>query len=150
MTIEDNKSIVRRVFVELIGRGNLGLLEDLVAPDILDHAALSAGWLPGRDGFRQHVTWFRSTCPDMQITVDDLVAEGERVIAFWTFRGAQQGEFWGVQPTGRPVVGSAISALRVQHGQVVEYAVRPDHLGIFLQLGSLGRYTDQLTQAATT
>ena len=61
-----------------------------------------------------------------------------------------QGEFMGVQPTGRHVVVNAISTLRVQNGQVVEYAVRPDHLGIFLQLGSLGRYTDQLTQAATT
>ncbi len=148
MMLKDNKSIVRRVFEELIGRGNLGLLEDIVAPDIIDHTAQTGGWVPGREGFQQHVTWFRSTCPDMQITVEDLVAEGERVIAFWTFRGTHQGEFWGVQPTGRHIVGSAISTLRVQNGQVVEYAVRPDRLGILLQLGGLGRFAEQFTQAA--
>ena len=64
-----------------------------------------------------------SICPDMQITAEDLVAEGERVIAFWTFRGTHQGEFWGVQPTGRHIVGSAISTPRVQNGQVVDQVV---------------------------
>jgi hypothetical protein len=50
MMLEDNKSIVRRVFEELIGRGNLGLLEDIVAPDIIDHTAQTGGWVPGREG----------------------------------------------------------------------------------------------------
>ena len=84
----------------------------------------------------------------MQITVDDLIAEGDRVIAFWTFRGTHQGELWGVQPTGRHIVGSSISTLRILNGQVVEYAVRPDRLGVLLQLGGLGRYAEQFAQAA--
>jgi steroid delta-isomerase-like uncharacterized protein len=148
MTLEDNRHTVRRFFEELVGRGNMALLEEIIAPDAV-HVASVTDWPPGREGFRQHVLWFRNAYPDMQITIDDLVAEGDRVIAFWTLRGTQEGEFWGVQPTGRHIVGRAISLLRVQNGQVVEYTVHPDRLGILLQLGSLGRYTEQLTQAVS-
>jgi len=141
MALEDNKRVVRRFFEELAGESHWALLEELVASDAV-HVG-STRWPPGREGFRQHLIWFRNAYPDMHLTVDDLIAEGDRVIAFWTMRGTHQGEFFGVQPTGRHVVFSAISRLRVLNGQVYEYEVRPDHLGILLQLGSLGRYTDQ-------
>ncbi len=145
MALEDNKHVVRRFYEELLEEGNWALLEELIAPDAV-HLAPSR-WPPGREGFRQHMIWFRNAYPDMQVTVDDLIAEADRVIAFWTMRGTHQGEFMGVQPTGRHVVVNAISTLRVQNGQVVEYAVRPDRLDILLQLGSLGRYAEQFTQA---
>jgi len=148
MALENNKHVVRRFFEELVGEGNWALFEELVTPDAV-HVA-SVRWAPGREGFRQHIIWFRNAYPDMHLMVDDLIAEGDRVIAFWTMRGTHQGEFWGVQPTGRHVVLSAISRLRVLSGQVCEYEVRPDRLGILLQLGSLGLYTDQLAQATTT
>ena len=148
MTPEDNKRVVRRFFEELGGEGNWALLEELVAPDAVH--VVSTPWVPGREGFRQHILWFRNAYPDMHLTVDDLIAEGDRVIAFWTMRGTHQGECWGVQPTGRHVVFSALSRLRVRNGQVCEYEVRPDRLDILLQLGSLGHYADQLAPSTTT
>jgi predicted ester cyclase len=148
MALEDNKGVGRRFFEELVGAGHWALLEALVAPNAV-HVA-STRWAPGREGFRQHITWFRNAYPDMHVTVDDLIAEGDRVIAFWTMRGTHQGQCFGVQPTGRHVVLNAISTLRVLNGQVCEYEARPDYLGILLQLGSLGRYTDQLAHPTTT
>jgi predicted ester cyclase len=148
MTLEENKRVVRRFFAELFGAGNLHLLDELVAPHAV-HAASTSGWEPGREGFRHHVIWFQNAYPDRRLTVDELIAEGEHVVAFWTMRGTHQGEFWGVQPTGRHVVLKAVSRLRVVNGQVCEFQVHPDRLGMLLQLGSLGRWTEQLAQATT-
>ena len=153
MTLEDNKRVVRRFLEELFGLGNLHLLDELVAPNAVHvptNKAMTYGWEPGREGFRQHVMWFRIAYPDLYLTVDDLIAEEDRVIAFWTMGGTHQGEFFGVQPTGRQVVFNAIGRLRVLNGQVCEFQVHPDRLGILTQLGSLGRYTEQFAQATTT
>jgi len=153
MTLEDNKRVVRRFLEELFGAGNLNLLDELVAPNAVHipvNKATSYGWEPGREGFRQHVIWFHNAYADMHLTVDDLIAEGDRVVAFWTMGGTHQGEFFGVQATGRNVVFSAIGRLRVVNRQVLEFQVHPDRLGILTQLGSLGRYSEQLAQATTT
>jgi len=66
------------------------------------------------------------------------------VIAFRTLRGTHHGEFWGVPPTGRWIVGSTISILKLRGGQVIEYESRPDSLAFLLQLGSCGSYAEQL------
>ncbi len=153
MTLKDNKLVVRRFLEELFGSGNLHLLDELVAPNAVHVPAnktMTYGWEPGREGFRQHVMWFRIAYPDLYLTVDDLIAEEDRVIAFWTMGGTHQGEFFGVQPTGRQVVFHAIGRLRVINGQVCEFQAHPDRLGILTQLGSLGRYTEQFAQATTT
>jgi predicted ester cyclase len=152
MTLEDNKRVVRRFLEELFGAGNLRLLDELVAPHAVHvpaNKAVTYGWEPGREGFRQHVSWFRNAYPDMHLTVDDLIAEEDRVVAFWTMGGTHQGEFFGVSPTGRHVVFTAIGRLRVVNGQVCEFQVHPDRLGILTQLGSLGRYSEQFAQAPT-
>ncbi len=153
MTLEDDKHVVRRFLEELFGAGNLHLLDELVASHAVHipvNKAISYGWEPGREGFRQHVIWFHNAYADMHLTVDDLIAEGDRVVAFWTMGGTHQGEFFGVQATGRNVVFSAIGRLRVVNGQVCEFQAHPDRLGILTQLGSLGRYTEQFAQATTT
>jgi steroid delta-isomerase-like uncharacterized protein len=120
-----------------VSGGNLALLEELAAEDIVDHSAAVMGWLPGRAGFKQHVIWFRTALPDLHITVDDMVAEGNRVVAFWTARGTHEGEFFGVAPTGKPVTGTAISVLRVAGGQIAEYKVWPDRLAVMQQVGAI-------------
>jgi predicted ester cyclase len=148
MTLQQNKRVVRRFFEELFGAGNLHLLDALVAPHAV-HVASTSGWEPGREGFRKHVLWFQNAYPDRHLTVDDLIPEGEQVVAFWTMRDTLRGNLGG-QPTGRHVVRKAVSRLRVVNGQVCEFQVHPDRLGLLLQLGSLGRWTEQLAQATTT
>lgn len=148
MTLEENKRVVRRFFEELFGAGNLHVLDELVAPHA-EHAASTSSWEPGREGFRKHVLWIHNALPDMHLKVEELIAEGEQVVAFWTIRGTHQGELWGVQPTGRPVVITAVIRLRVINGQVCHCQFLPDRLGILIQLGHLGRHTAQFVQATT-
>jgi predicted ester cyclase len=149
MALEENKRVVRRFFEELFGTGNLNVLDELVAPHAV-HAASTSNWEPGREGFRKHVLWIHNAYPDMHLTVEELVAEGEQVVVFFTIRGTHQGEFWGVQPTGRHIVLNAVSRLRVLNGQVCHCQFLPDRLGILIQLGNLGRHTEQFAQAPTT
>lgn len=149
MTLEKNKRVVRRFLEALFGTGNLDLLDELVAPDAV-HAASTSNWEPGREGFRKHVIWLHTALSDIHLTVEDLIAEGEHVVAFWTIRGTHQGDFWGVPPTGRHVVITAVSRLRVLNGQVCYGQFLPDRLGTLLQLGNLGRHTAQFAQATTT
>jgi predicted ester cyclase len=152
MTLEENKRVVRRYLEELFGAGNLNLLAELVAPNAahVPSGAITYGWESGREGVKKHVIWFRHAYPDMHLTVDDLIAEGDRVVAFWTMRGTHQGEFFGVQPTGRHVELKAISQFQVVNGQVCASQNHPDRLGILTQLGSLGRYSEPFAQASTT
>jgi predicted ester cyclase len=149
MTLEENKRVVRRFSEELFGTGNLQLLDEIIAPHAV-HTASTSNWEPGREGFRKHVLWIHNALPDIHLTVEDLIAEGEQVVAFWAIRGTHQGEFWGVQPTGRPVVITAVIRLQVINGQVYHCQFLPDRLGILIQLGSLGRHTEQFAQAPTT
>ncbi len=75
-----------------------------------------------------------------------MVAEGDRVIVFWTCRGTHQGQFFGVSATGRKITVTGISTLKFRNAQIVEYSVRPDTLEIMAQLGSLGQFASRFTK----
>ena len=140
--IKTNKLLASRFFDEIIGSGKLALIDEIISSDAIDRTQSA----PGRDGFRQHVNWFRSAFPDLKITISNLISEGERVVVYWTIEGTQQGEFWGIQPTGRKVSGGAISVITVKEGQITEYNVMPDRLGILIQLGSLGDFAGRFAE----
>jgi steroid delta-isomerase-like uncharacterized protein len=135
MSLHENKTIARRYFEEVLSEGNLALLDELAADDMVDHAGSAAGWLPGRAGFKQHVTLFRTAFPDLRVTVDDMVAEGDTVVAFWTVSGTHNGEWWGVPATGKHLTITAVSTIRIENGQIAEYRARADRYGALLQLG---------------
>lgn len=80
-----------------------------MAEDCFDHGADLAGW---KNGFLDHVTWFPAAFPDVVAQVDDMVAEGDRVVAYWSFTGAHQEELMGFPATGRKVSSYAVSQLR--------------------------------------
>jgi predicted ester cyclase len=140
--IETNKLLAHRFFEEIVGGGRLALIDEIITSDAIDRTQKT----PGRDGFRQHVIWFRTAFPDMKITITDLISEGGRVVVYWTIEGTHKGEFWGVQPTGRKINARAISIIKVKKDQIVEYDVRPDSLGILMQLGSLGQYAGRFAK----
>jgi predicted ester cyclase len=97
MTLAENKRVARRVFEELFGAGHVHLLDALVAPHAV-HAASTSNWAPGQEGFRKHVLWLHTALADIHLTVDDLIAAGEHVVAFFTIRGTHQGDLWGPPP----------------------------------------------------
>jgi steroid delta-isomerase-like uncharacterized protein len=129
---DQNKARTRDLYVNIAPRGQMDRLRQVVADDCFDHAAEAMGW---ENGFLDHIVWVRGVFPDMVVEVTDMVAEDDRVVAYWTLTGTQREEIFGVPPTGEKVTLSAISQLRWRDGQLVEYQVRPDIFSYYQQLG---------------
>ncbi len=138
-----HKTLARRLYEDVLGRKDMALLDELVAPDAVDHLARRQGWPAGATGFRQNVAFFHSVLQDLRVTVDELLAEDDRVVVFWRVDGVQSSMLWGVKPNGQRITGSTISSLKFRDGRIVEYRSRPDRVGFLLQLGSLGDHAGQ-------
>jgi predicted ester cyclase len=130
MTIEVNKAVARRLYEEAITQQRPEVLEQIVAADAVDETRAATG----REGFYQHVRWLGDTVENIRATVTDLVAEGDRVVVFWQIEGVQRGPLFGVPPSGRWFTGQSISWITFRDGQIVQYNVLPDRLGIIRQL----------------
>ena len=135
MSTEENKAIVQRLFEEVFNERRLDRADELVAPDYLDHAAVP-GQGPGLEGAKQQ-RWamYFAAIPDMHATIDDLVAEGDKVVVRYTVEGTQQGQLPGVPPTGKRFQTSAICIYRLAEGKVAENWEQADLLGLMQQLG---------------
>jgi predicted ester cyclase len=130
-----NKTIARRLFDDVITARRLDVIDEIIASDSIDHSS-RAGGASGREGFRQHVNYLLGATENLTVTVDDLVAEDDRVVVFWTIDAIHRGEIFGVPPTGRHFRGTSISLVSFEDGQVVDYSVVPDRQGIIAQLTS--------------
>jgi steroid delta-isomerase-like uncharacterized protein len=133
MSTEDNKALVRRL-LEAGQSGNWVLLAEVMAEDVLDHYAFP-GQAPGLEGVKQGFEMFRAAFPDLQITIEDMIAEGDKVASRLRVRGTHQGEFFGIPPTGRQVSISAIHIHRIAGGKVREHWGNNDDLGLLQQFG---------------
>jgi steroid delta-isomerase-like uncharacterized protein len=114
-----NKALIRRVFEEVIPNGDVAGMRDLMAPDFLDHDPLP-GQPAGAEGGEYVVTTMHTAHPDLRFTIDDLVAEGDRVTIRWTLRGTNTGAMLGRPPTGQPVELKAIAIFRIAGGKIAE------------------------------
>lgn len=129
-----NKLILRRFFEELFNQGNLAAADEIVSANYLNHNP-APGETPGRDGLTQFINYLRTAFRDLNFTIDDQVAEGDKVVTRWTSTGIHQGEFAGISATGKPVVITAINIHRVVDGQIQEGWLNWDALGLLQQLG---------------
>jgi steroid delta-isomerase-like uncharacterized protein len=134
VSIDDNKAVARRYFEEFVGQRRLEVADELIAEDAADETRVGVGGTGTLEDFREHVSWLWENVKDVVITVEDLVAEGDRVIVFWRMDGVHQGTIFGVPGTGKRFSGRSISWLTVADGRVVRYNVLPDRLGIVQQL----------------
>jgi predicted ester cyclase len=130
MSTEANKAAARRLYEEAITGQRPEILEQIVAADAIDETGATAG----RDAFYQHLRRINETVGNVRATVTDLVAEGDRVVVFWDMEGVQRGPLFGVPPSGRWFTGRSISRITFRDGQIVQYNVLPDRLGIIRQL----------------
>ncbi len=130
----ENKAILRRFFEDLFNTGNLDVADEIVATDYLNHNP-APGETPGRDGLKQFIAATRTGLPDLLFTVEDQIAEGDKVVTRWTATGTHQGEFAGIPATDKPVRITAINIHRVANGQVQEGWLNWDALGMLQQLG---------------
>jgi steroid delta-isomerase-like uncharacterized protein len=134
MSEAENKTIAERFNEDVWGRGDEAALEELLAPDFVDHDALP-GQSPDREGHRQILAEFRSAFPDLHVTTEDVVAEGDKVVSRWTARGTHQGELLGIAPTGNGVTIKGIDVLRIAGGRIVERWAQSNDLELMQQLG---------------
>jgi predicted ester cyclase len=117
---ERNKDVIRRLLEE-VDRGNLDVVDAWYSPEFVDHApSPTRGLAPGRDGVRQAFALFRQAFPDTRHTIEDLIAQGDRVVARISARGTHTGELFGHAPTGRVVTLTRIAIYRIVDGRIVE------------------------------
>jgi steroid delta-isomerase-like uncharacterized protein len=138
MTIEENKALVRRFVDEVQSAGNIDAIDELCSPEFVNHSAPS-GMPPNREGVKQVTAMFRQALPDSYFTVEDMIAEGDKVATHKTFHGTHEGEFMGMPPTGRRVSMELIDIVRISEGRVVEHWSMGDNLGMMQQLGVIPR-----------
>ena len=116
---EENKTKARRFYSEVMQKGNLAVIDDIIAPDFVDHQP-APGQEPGAAGIKQFVTALRSAISGLQVTVEHMVAEGDMVVAHVVCRGKHTGELMGIPPSGQDVVMRVSDLVRIQNGKAVE------------------------------
>ena len=137
MTTQDNKVIVQRWVDEVLNTRDVSEQSpayELVAADFVGHFPGQPA-LEGLEAYRQFGSQYFSAFPDLQITPEDLIAEGDKVTMRYAWRGTHKGELMGIPATGKQVVTSGISILRVANGKIAEQWDSFDNLGMLQQIG---------------
>jgi steroid delta-isomerase-like uncharacterized protein len=133
---EQNKGRIRRVIEEAYSQGNLAVVDEVAASNLVIHTMSQD--IRGRDGAKQYVAMMRTAFPDLHFTIEDQIAEGDMVVTRWTARGTHKGNFQGVPATGREVRLMGTDIDRMTDGRVVECWAHVDELGLMQQLGAIG------------
>jgi steroid delta-isomerase-like uncharacterized protein len=134
MTTEENKAKQRRIWEEVFNKGDLSAVGELMANDYVYHGPMGMEY-KGPEGFRQMVTMMRAAFPDLHITIEDMVAEGDKVVSYYTMTGTHKGEYMGIAPTGKQVTMTGIVIVRWVGGKEVEAGGVGDILSMMQQLG---------------
>ena len=134
MSTETNKAIIARMVEQVWNEGRTDLVVEFFAEDYVQHIAGQ----PAQAGYelvQQGAASSRAAYPDFQLSIDDQVAEGDRVAARWTMTGTHEGEFLGIPPTGKQVSHSGTTFYRLQNGRIAEVWFLADVMGLMQQLG---------------
>lgn len=121
---EKNTAAMRRWYNEVMNKEDMKAFEALVDPKFVEHD-VTPGYLPNKEGLANFVRAFRRGFPDLQVTIDDIVAKGDKVWCYATFRGTHKGEFMGMAATGKKIEVHAFDIVRCVNGRGVE------HWGLF-------------------
>src|SRR5215212_73612 len=125
MSIEENKAIIRHLFEEVWGNGNLAAADQFYA----------AG--PYLEGLKQFAMALYTAFPDWHATIEDLISEGDKVVVYWIGQGTHRAEWDGIQPTGKQVKIIGIDIERMVDGKIVEEHSNVDMLGFLQQIGAI-------------
>jgi steroid delta-isomerase-like uncharacterized protein len=128
--LEKNKAIIRNAVEQIWNQGNLDVTDELFATDYVYHGISE---IHGAGGIKKHVAALRTSFPDFHLSLEDMIAEGDKVVSRWTGGGKQMGEFMGVPPSGKQVNITGIIISRIANGKIVEEWETSDQLGL-LQL----------------
>jgi steroid delta-isomerase-like uncharacterized protein len=113
----------------------MALVDELFAPDYVNHVAGSPIEFRGPEGEKQFDAAYSQAFPDARLTVEDMIAEGDRVASRLSYRGTHTGEFQGIPATGKQFMTTGIQIIRIADGKIAEAWSQPDTLGLLQQLG---------------
>jgi steroid delta-isomerase-like uncharacterized protein len=131
---ERNKAVVRRFIEEVQNKKNMDVFDELNAEDFVNLSA-PPGMPTDREGGKMYLGGFLSAFPDSKVTVDDMIAEGDRVATKKTLTGTHTGEFMGIPATGNRVTLQFVDILRLRDGRIIEHWLSMDQLSFMQQLG---------------
>ncbi len=134
MSSEENKRLIRHFFAGVNARDMEAF--EVFAPDAVHHNPFP-GTPPGREGNKQGMMLLFAAFPDWQTTIEDLIAEGDKVVVRMTQRGTHQGTFFGLAATGKQVTVAGIAIFRLRNGQIVEEWLITDQLGAMQYIGGI-------------
>jgi predicted ester cyclase len=134
MSPNDNKKTIRTFIEEFQGRRNLGIINDYLTPEFVDHTA-PPGAPKSREGVTGFFSQFYAAFPDFHAIIHDQVAEGNKVVTRKTFHGTHRGEFLGIPATGREIAVDVFDILELSDGKVISHWGILDQLGLMQQLG---------------
>lgn len=134
---EENKQIARRAIEEIYNAGKLEVVDELLAPECVSYDVAMPEPLRGRDALKQQAQGYRSAFPDLRLTIDQQIAEGDSVCTRWTARGTHRGELFGIAATNREATTTGITIDKLRDGRIVESRTNWDALGLMQQLGAI-------------
>ncbi|MCP5098373.1 MAG: ester cyclase [Chloroflexi bacterium] len=135
MLLEKNKAVVRRFVDEVQNKHKLDVLDEVFSPDMVDHSHITSP--PNRDGTKQMFAMMFSAFPDFTATIQDQVAEGDKVVTRKTFTGTHQGDYMGMPPTGKEISFEVIEVVRLVDGKITDHWAVGDMLKMMQQLGAI-------------
>jgi steroid delta-isomerase-like uncharacterized protein len=138
-SLEQNKDLMRRYIEEVWNKGDFDFVDKNFSADFVNH-----GTLPGQPSDRDGIKWVirntRNAIPDLYLSIEDMVAEGDKVVTRWLAKGTHKGDFMGAKPTDNKISVSSIVIDRIKDGKIVEAWSNRDDLGLLQQIGLIPRF----------
>ena len=132
-----NEALLRRFYDEAFSKGKLGVVDELTDRNFVEHEPPPPGFKPGIEGLKQLITTLRTGFPDMQVAVNDIVSQGDKVWARATFSGTHKGVFQNIPPTGKRVAFEVMDIVRFSGGKSIEHWGVADNISLLTQLGAI-------------
>jgi steroid delta-isomerase-like uncharacterized protein len=132
----ENKAIVRRLYEEVWNKRRVELVDELMSPSHAMHNNHVPDSCIGPEAYKREFARFMTGFPDLRFTVEDMVAENEKVAVAWTISGTHKGEFRGISPTGKRVSIEGITINHIANGKIMDSYISLDYLGLMQQLGA--------------
>ena len=134
---EQNKAAARRIAEEFFGGGKFEIADELVDKNFVGHDVASPEPIRGAEGLKQQAKGYRDAFPDLQLMIEEQIAEGDMVATRWTASGTHKGDLFGISPTGKQTTVGGMTIDRFMGGKVVESWDNWDALGLMQQLGAI-------------
>lgn len=136
MSAEENRAVMRRHFEQVVNEGKLDLIDEIIATNYVGRDSSAPEEVHGPEGMKEYISMYRSAFPNLNATIEDQIAERDKVVTRYTARGTHQGDLMGIEPTGRRIEVPGIQIDRFdESGKIVEEWNQYDAMGLMQQLG---------------